>query len=595
MWVLSHHGSVGHLRVRDVHRVDVREARVAQLADRDMVVVADYVRHGRAALRNEDGDQGAIPDRLTRVRRLLDDGPGRFRPVGVLLLGDLVALTSQQALGGCLRLPLDVGDLDHLWPAGDEQLHQGAGGHDVPVLRAGIDHNALFDRGAWLLHDRGFQPGLGDLLLGLLDRQAVHRRYRVAGAAATQDGVGDSGHDREHDDGAGDPQPHGQPPLAAVGWVAVTPVAVLVVGDRTGRHGPHRRRRGRSLGGGSVGAGTRPGDGHALQRALDVLPHLGGGLVPLPRIFGHRSQHDGVRPCGHFRVDPRGRYRVLPHVLVGDRDRRVPQERGPAGEQFVEQAAGRVQVAAGVDPLTAGLLRGQVLRGADDLRRLRHRGLGVAHRPGDAEVHHLDLAGAGQHDVARLDIAVDDPVAVAVIQGTKYAVGDLEGPLRQQPAVVAQQVAQRTPVHVLHHDVGDVRPAGVVLTGVIHRDDRGVVQRGRRLGLPPEPCLEGLVPGQILAEGLHRNHAVEADITRPVHLSHATPPDDAVEFVAAAEEAGLCHVSHLSYPSWVVVSHRADIRHVMWAAAGAELTRAVPLLVRFLIASPARPDTACTP
>ena len=86
---------------------------------------------------------------------------------------------------------------------------------------------------------------------------------------------------------------------------------------------------------------------------------------------------------------------------------------------------------------------------------LRHRGLRVADRPGDAEVHHLDLAGAGQHHVAGLDVAVHDPVAVAVLQRPQHPVGDLQRPLGQQPPVLAQQVAQGPAVHVLHHDVGD--------------------------------------------------------------------------------------------------------------------------------------------
>src|SRR5215470_12613439 len=46
----------------------------------------------------------------------------------------------------------------------------------------------------------------------LLDRQAVHWRHRVAGITATQDGVGHTTDDRQHDRGASDPQPHGQPP-----------------------------------------------------------------------------------------------------------------------------------------------------------------------------------------------------------------------------------------------------------------------------------------------------------------------------------------------------------------------------------------------
>src|SRR5262249_51188884 len=109
--------------------------------------------------------------------------------------------------------------------------------------------------------------------------------------------------------------------------------------------------------------------------------------------------------------------------------------------------------------------------------------------------------------------------------------------------------------HFVREGGGLCAPAGIVLAGVVDRDDRGVVQRGGRLRLAAEPGLERLVSGQVLAERLHRDDAVQADIARPVHLGHATAPDDAVEFVAAAEEPGLCHVSHLSYPSLVVVNH----------------------------------------
>ena len=226
---------------------------------------------------------------------------------------------------------------------------------------------------------------------------------------------------------------------------------------------------------------------------------------------------------------------------------------GPSGEQFVQQAARRVQVAAGVHPLAPGLLRRQVLGGADDLRGLGHRGLRVADRPGDAEVHHLDLAGPGQHHVARLDVPVHDAVAVAVVQGAQHPVGDLKGPLGQQPPVVPQQVAQGAPVDELHHDVRDRGRADHVLAGVVDGHDRRVVERGRGLGLAPEPGLEGLVPGQVVAEGLHRDDAIETDVACPEDLGHAATADDPVEFVAAAEQPWLGHISHLRLPPCILV------------------------------------------
>ena len=114
-------------------------------------------------------------------------------------------------------------------------------------------------------------------------------------------------------------------------------------------------------------------------------------------------------------------------MLVGDRHRGVGLERRAAGEQLEEQAAGGVQVGPGVDVVTLGLLWGEVLGGADDGLGLGHRRVGVGHRAGDAEVHHLDLALGTDHDVGGFDVAVHDAHAVAVGEGVEDALGDPGG------------------------------------------------------------------------------------------------------------------------------------------------------------------------
>ena len=235
-------------------------------------------------------------------------------------------------------------------------------------------------------------------------------------------------------------------------------------------------------------------------------------------------------------------------MLVDDRDRRVTAERRPPGEQLIQQAAGRVQVAAGIHPLAAGLLRRQILRGADHLGGPGYRDLAAAQRTGDAEVRYLDITRAGQHHVRRLDVAVHDAVAVAVVQRAQDAVDDLKRALRQQPPAVAEQIVQRPAVDVLHHDVGHGSGAGHVLAGVVDRDDRRVVERGRGLRLPAETRLEGLVTGQVVTERLHSHDTAQEVVTRPVYLGHAATPGHAVELIAAAKEPRLSHISHYSLP-----------------------------------------------
>ena len=76
--------------------------------------------------------------------------------------------------------------------------------------------------------------------------------------------------------------------------------------------------------------------------------------------------------------------------------------------------------------------------------------------PGYAEIHHLHVAGPGQDHVARLDVAVHDAVAMAVVQHPQHTVSNLGSPLRRQPPAVAEQIAQRAVAEEVEPFVGDL-------------------------------------------------------------------------------------------------------------------------------------------
>ncbi len=219
-------------------------------------------------------------------------------------------------------------------------------------------------------------------------------------------------------------------------------------------------------------------------------------------------------------------------MLVGDRDRGVAGERGLAGEQLEEHAAGGVDVAAGVHGLAAGLLRGQVLGGADHRGGLGDRCLPVGHRARDAEVHDLHRAVAGDHHVGGLDIPVHDPVPVAEVQCGADVGHDLHRALAGQWALGFDDVAQRSPVDELHHDVGQRAVVGAGLAGVVDGDDGRVVERGGVLRLPPEPFLELRVAGQVRAQHLHCHLAPEPDVATSVNLGHAAIAERFAQLIA---------------------------------------------------------------
>ena len=128
-----------------------------------------------------------------------------------------------------------------------------------------------------------------------------------------------------------------------------------------------------------------------------------------------------------------------------------------------------------------------------------------------------------------------DAAAVGVVEGAQDAVGHLQGAVRRHPVLVAQHVAERAPLDVLHDDVRHRVVIHRVLAGVVHGDHGRMVQRRGGLRLTAEPCLERGVAGKVRPKCLDRHYSIETEITSSVDLGHTATPDDSIEFVAATE------------------------------------------------------------
>ena len=166
--------------------------------------------------------------------------------------------------------------------------------------------------------------------------------------------------------------------------------------------------------------------------------------------------------------------------------------------------------------LAGGLLGAHVSRRSEHLALEGHGDLARL-ALGQAEVHQARGAGLVDHDVGRLDVAMDHPLLVGIIQGVGQR-GDQLGRLAPRGPANRKLVRQRRPLHKLAYEVR----YAVRLTDVVNRHDRRVLKLGHAAGLALE-AIEILTGGEIpRPRYLDRNHAVQLGIAG--HVDGAEGP-----------------------------------------------------------------------
>ncbi len=207
------------------------------------------------------------------------------------------------------------------------------------------------------------------------------------------------------------------------------------------------------------------------------------------------------------------RERLVEADLREHRHGRRAGERRLAGQALDHHAPEREQVGARVDLLLAARLLGRhVHRRAHDAA-----GLGDAARIEEAarepEVEQLRLleAAAGQEEVARLDVAVDDAAPVRAGQRVGDAAAEVDALADgQRPA--GQAVRQVLALEPLHRQVVLAERRRAV-RDVAH--DRGVAELGQHLGLLAEAVgLLGAAPVQDLERHQRAGLPVERTVDR---------------------------------------------------------------------------------
>ena len=191
-------------------------------------------------------------------------------------------------------------------------------------------------------------------------------------------------------------------------------------------------------------------------------------------------------------------------------------ERRPAGQHLVEDATQRPEVAALVDLHAAGLLGRHVGDGADCRARIGEPAR-RAGQLGEAEVEDLHLAVLGQHEVRRLDVAMDDAGVMGPRQPARHLQGDVDRLADGQRA--AGDARPQRLAGVERH--GDEQATVLGAVDVVDGADVRVVEGGGAARFAVEAIAGRRVPGEVRRQELERDMALEVRVEGLVHDPHA--------------------------------------------------------------------------
>jgi len=131
------------------------------------------------------------------------------------------------------------------------------------------------------------------------------------------------------------------------------------------------------------------------------------------------------------------------------------------------------------------------------------------------------VAIAEDEDVARLDVAMDDPVLVGIVKPVAHLLHEQELVLEEERPALGDHLLELLALEELHHDEQVPVHFGEVVDG----DDVGVAQPRTGLGLPEEARAQLVGDLDVARDDLERDHAVEDRVVRLENRAHAPAPD----------------------------------------------------------------------
>ena len=283
--------------------------------------------------------------------------------------------------------------------------------------------------------------------------------------------------------------------------------------------------------------------GEALRFVLlKVCKQLACRLITFIHVGVHCLEAYALKLLGDIGNQLAGADRIGVHMLYGDLNIGSADIRQLAGEHFVHDDAERVYIASRIGSLTARLLGRNVVHRADGLTVIF---LDIAFERGNAEVCDLYHAVLEKHDILRLYIAVDDALAVRMLQSFCNLNGEIQNLGRLENAFFLQILLERYAFNELHDDIFDI----VAVAYVIHRNDIRMRKHRDGLRLGTKTTAKLGVRGSFVAHYLDRVISVKSVAQSLVHIRHAARAYELDDLIAVIKDPAYIFISTVFHNS----------------------------------------------
>jgi hypothetical protein len=142
--------------------------------------------------------------------------------------------------------------------------------------------------------------------------------------------------------------------------------------------------------------------------------------------------------------------------------------------------------------------------------------------------------GVEQHDVVRINVAMNDSAAMGGLEGCTPLPNYVKDAFRRKSSLLDKQMAQATALEQLHNNVCRTI---AILAEIMYDDGIGMMQHGCSARFTVEPLPRLRIVDHFRPQNLDCDCVAYVQATRPIDIAHPPTADARIQLITAAKDA----------------------------------------------------------